>query len=165
MKFDIPTLIYDLDSFIQENPKYRRGFVRSSVFRAYLRTRCGEAQKWKCVYCHCDMVIGGNSKKSITLEHVVPISKGGENSYENCVAACKKCNNGRGDSDLDENMSIVVKPDLAQYKYQKRITRCVRLIREGHDFDVWYSKSGCKQTPNAKNEFWKNVKKELENVA
>lgn len=42
---------------------------------------------WQCQYCHVDLLHG-----SITIEHLVPVSRGGETSYRNCVAACRSCN-------------------------------------------------------------------------
>lgn len=33
---------------------------------------------------------------SCTLDHVVPYSKGGGGHFNNLVAACRQCNNGRG---------------------------------------------------------------------
>jgi len=44
-----------------------------------------------CQYC------GKENLKHPELEHVVPKSKGGKNSFENCVTACKKCNRIKGD--------------------------------------------------------------------
>ena len=41
---------------------------------------------YTCVYC------GKRDKKDCTLDHVHPVSKGGKDSFENCVTACKKCN-------------------------------------------------------------------------
>jgi 5-methylcytosine-specific restriction endonuclease McrA len=48
----------------------------------------------KCVYC---------GKKATTIDHVHPKSLGGADSYENCVAACTKCNNKK-DNKLLETM-------------------------------------------------------------
>ena len=38
-----------------------------------------------CVYC------GTNDQ--LTVDHVVPVSRGGKTSFENCVTACFTCNN------------------------------------------------------------------------
>ncbi len=34
--------------------------------------------------------------KTLTVEHVVPISKGGENVSSNLIALCKSCNSAKG---------------------------------------------------------------------
>lgn len=46
-----------------------------------------------CAYC------GG---KADTVDHVVPRSRGGEHSWENCVAACSACNHRKADRLLTE---------------------------------------------------------------
>ena len=41
----------------------------------------------RCLYC------GGQfSRSELTRDHVVPISRGGSDKWENVVAACKRCN-------------------------------------------------------------------------
>lgn len=42
----------------------------------------------KCAYC------GG---KATTIDHVLPRSRGGEWAWDNCVAACQKCNERKAD--------------------------------------------------------------------
>lgn len=41
---------------------------------------------YECVYC------GENNRKLLTLDHVHPQSKGGKDTWENLVTACKSCN-------------------------------------------------------------------------
>jgi len=48
-------------------------------------------QRGKCYYCGCDM-------DEPTLDHVIPLSKGGEDTFENVVAACEPCNREKADS-------------------------------------------------------------------
>lgn len=42
-----------------------------------------------CAYC-------GRSDVRLTIDHIVPKVKGGKSTFENCVAACKPCNNRKG---------------------------------------------------------------------
>lgn len=57
----------------------------------------------RCFYC------GG--KKPLTMEHVVPINRGGAHSIGNIVAACKSCNCSKHDSFLMEwRMRRGIKP-------------------------------------------------------
>ena len=54
-----------------------------------------ERDLYMCAYC------GGIYKKpDLTRDHVHPQSKGGKDTWENCVTACKTCNNWKGDKDL-----------------------------------------------------------------
>lgn len=57
---------------------YRRGVLHRDNF--------------KCSYC---------GRKATTIDHVHPKSLGGKDSYENCVAACTKCNNKKADKPLE----------------------------------------------------------------
>jgi 5-methylcytosine-specific restriction endonuclease McrA len=43
----------------------------------------------RCQYC--------GSKKKLTLDHVIPRSKGGKHSWDNIVTACEPCNAKKGD--------------------------------------------------------------------
>jgi 5-methylcytosine-specific restriction endonuclease McrA len=49
----------------------------------------------KCQYC-------GRSDLTLTVDHVQPISRAGEDTWENLVCACVKCNNKKGDRTPDE---------------------------------------------------------------
>lgn len=41
--------------------------------------------KNRCVYCDI-------KSKNLTIDHVIPKSRGGKTTWNNCVASCKKCN-------------------------------------------------------------------------
>ena len=45
--------------------------------------------KHTCQYC--------GSTKHLTLDHVIPRSKGGKHSWDNVVIACEQCNSRKGD--------------------------------------------------------------------
>jgi len=48
-----------------------------------------KASKGKCYYCH--------KKTKLTVDHVIPLSKGGRHSKENVVPACQSCNSKKQD--------------------------------------------------------------------
>ncbi|MBM4157806.1 MAG: HNH endonuclease [Ignavibacteria bacterium] len=50
--------------------------------------------KHKCQYC--------SSSANLTVDHIIPKSKGGEDSWENLVTACIRCNNKKGDRTPEE---------------------------------------------------------------
>jgi 5-methylcytosine-specific restriction endonuclease McrA len=59
---------------------------------------------WRCVYC------GANGGR-LTLDHVVPRSRGGDSVWENVVTACAPCNLRKGDRTLEEaSMSLPRQP-------------------------------------------------------
>ncbi|MFW9258193.1 HNH endonuclease [Nostoc sp. CALU 546] len=56
-----------------------------------------------CQYC--------GSSKHLTLDHVMPRSKGGSHTWDNVVAACERCNSRKGDRTLFEaGMQLHTKP-------------------------------------------------------
>ncbi len=50
-----------------------------------------------CQYC-----LSEDSPAKLTLDHIIPRSRGGLNAWENMVAACFGCNNRKGDRTPDE---------------------------------------------------------------
>jgi 5-methylcytosine-specific restriction endonuclease McrA len=42
---------------------------------------------WACQYCSKKI-----SGKQVTIDHVIPKSKGGQTTWSNCVTACQTCN-------------------------------------------------------------------------
>ncbi|TAK56703.1 MAG: HNH endonuclease [Bacteroidetes bacterium] len=49
----------------------------------------------RCQYC-------GRSDSMLTVDHIVPKARGGEDTWENLVAACVHCNNRKGDRTPEE---------------------------------------------------------------
>ena len=45
---------------------------------------------WTCQYC-------GNERSTLTVDHVIPRSKGGSSAWDNIVACCAPCNRRKGD--------------------------------------------------------------------
>ncbi|WP_280361206.1 HNH endonuclease [Nocardia wallacei] len=63
--------------------------ARVPMTRAALMHR----DRYRCAYC------GG---KAETIDHVIPRSRGGAHSWENCVASCAPCNHRKADKLLSE---------------------------------------------------------------
>ena len=71
--------------------------ARVPLTRAGLMFRDGH----RCAYC-------GN--KADTIDHVIPRSRGGAHSWQNCVACCAKCNHRKADrmvAELGWGMQVV----------------------------------------------------------
>jgi 5-methylcytosine-specific restriction endonuclease McrA len=74
--------------------------VTRRISRRVLFARDG----WQCAYC-------GSSSNRLTLDHVVPRSRGGTSVWENVVASCAPCNHRKGDRLLEETtMSLRTVP-------------------------------------------------------
>ena len=59
---------------------HRRKITRRAVFAR---------DSWTCQYC--------GSHSNLTVDHVIPRSKGGSSGWENIVASCAPCNRRKGD--------------------------------------------------------------------
>ncbi len=60
---------------------HRRKITRRAVFAR---------DAWTCQYC-------GQERGSLTVDHVIPRSKGGGSGWDNIVASCAPCNRRKGD--------------------------------------------------------------------
>jgi len=62
-----------------------------------------------CQYC-------GRSDGPLTIDHVVPISRGGETTWDNVVAACPACNHRKGDrTPAEAGMTLRSRPARPAY--------------------------------------------------
>lgn len=88
-QFQIPSVIRLI--YMVKRPLIRRRLSRRAVFY-----RDG----FKCQYC-------GREGKDLTIDHVLPRSKGGPHIWENVVSACIPCNHRKGGHSLREvNMKL-----------------------------------------------------------
>jgi 5-methylcytosine-specific restriction endonuclease McrA len=57
----------------------------------------------KCQYC--------NSTRNLTIDHIIPKCRGGQDSWENLVVSCSSCNTKKGDKLLENTgMSLSKRP-------------------------------------------------------
>lgn len=69
-----------------------------------------------CLYC-------GNthSSRDLSRDHVVPSSKGGKDSWTNCVTACRRCNNRKANKSPEQAgmqlLAIPFVPNRYEYFY------------------------------------------------
>ena len=71
---------------LKEFQKKKTG-IRFSKQNVFLR------DGYRCAYCDIDV-----SRKTATLDHVLPSSHGGRTIWENCVTACGPCNANKGNN-------------------------------------------------------------------
>ncbi|MEI2702491.1 MAG: HNH endonuclease [Baekduia sp.] len=78
--FDRPAVIRLVTYVRVPHDRHARRITRRAVFAR---------DDWTCQYC--------GSKTTLTIDHVVPRSKGGTSGWENLVASCAPCNRRKGD--------------------------------------------------------------------
>ena len=76
--------------------------VQRKISRRALFARDG----WRCMYC-------GTTNGRLTLDHVVPRSRGGDSVWENVVTSCAPCNMRKGNRLPDEIKMTLRKPPRA----------------------------------------------------
>lgn len=64
-----------------------------------------------CQYC-------GKHSRDLTLDHVIPRSRGGQSTWENLVACCRACNGRKGNRYLkDVGMHLLKQPRPLDHEY------------------------------------------------
>ncbi len=70
--------------------------------------------EYTCQFC-------GSTAGPLTVDHVMPRSRGGQTSWENCVAACLRCNHRKGSKTPEEAGFILrkkpVRPDFTHMAF------------------------------------------------
>lgn len=87
------------------------------------RNNIFKRDNFECQYC--------GSPRDLTLDHVIPRSKGGPSNWKNLVTACKSCNARKGDFS-PEQAGLPLKQAPFKPSY-------VMFLREfsGFEFDEW----------------------------
>ena len=109
----VPSVIIVRD-FVKR--RFNTNFSRSNV---YLR------DNYMCQYCKQMF-----SNKELTLDHVIPRSKGGKTTWTNIVSACKQCNNQKGSHTHIKPYKEPKQPDFYQ------LVSGVNPIHIDHE--IWY---------------------------
>lgn len=79
---------------VQRNTRRARKLAIPSDLTAEQWTAALDAHGWRCAYCG----IGGK----MTMDHVIPLSRGGHHTASNVVPACQPCNNAKAASTGEE---------------------------------------------------------------
>ena len=114
------------DTQLMQNPditgaEYQRGTLYGWQLRHYLFAR----DNWQCQYCDKP----GTKQRTLTLDHIIPESRGGPTVVGNLITACKPCNTKKTNTPLDA--FLTKKPKLAA-KIQQQVDKLVHLTPAGH---------------------------------
>lgn len=83
------------------------------------RLRIMMRDKMRCQYCGVR-----GTQFDLTLDHIMPRSRGGRSDVENLCAACKPCNQHKGDRTPDEaRMPLLATPSALRYGLDKAMLR------------------------------------------
>jgi 5-methylcytosine-specific restriction endonuclease McrA len=76
-----------------------------------------------CQYCNIKF-----ADKELTLDHMLPKSRGGQNTWDNLVAACKKCNQKKGNRTPSESGMLPLNKPKAPKNNLVKITPYLKKI-------------------------------------
>ena len=81
----------------QKNAR-RRARVRAALVEKVLRETIGDRDGWKCQICNdpIDRTLHFPDPQSFSVDHVIPIARGGLHAYDNCQATHLMCNLRKG---------------------------------------------------------------------
>lgn len=85
---------------------------------------------FRCAYC-------GSHRDRLSVDHIIPRSRGGRTSFENCVAACKSCNLKKGGQTPSEAGMY-----LRTKAYQPTISEFLRMKFQQRGFQELLSEIG-----------------------
>lgn len=72
--------------------------------------------------------------KNLTIDHVIPRSKGGGNTWINCVTACKYCNHIKGGRTPEEAKMQLLYVPYAVNKFEKMILSNRKILADQMEF-------------------------------
>ncbi len=99
--YQLPTVIRVL-KMVRRNRKKGLAFSKKNILRR---------DNYTCQYC-------GTSNNPLTVDHVVPKSRGGETNWTNIVVACKPCNLRKGDrTPLEMDMELRKPPGKPDFQF------------------------------------------------
>lgn len=106
-----------------EIPKQQVRLSRKNIY---------ERDKYTCQYCGTKPRV-----KDLNIDHVVPRSKGGRNSWTNLVCSCIKCNTKKADHTLAESgMKLMKRPVEPKMSFRFRLPQGHKRYR---DWDAFVS--------------------------
>jgi 5-methylcytosine-specific restriction endonuclease McrA len=85
-------------------------YVKHNIQKVALtRENIYRRDNYECVYCGC------SNQRTLTLDHVIPQSKGGKDAWDNLVTACRPCNHAKADLTLEEYGKEIPEPKRPHY--------------------------------------------------
>ena len=87
-------MAFEAPGIVAKAQRNARNHQRRREIKQRLRKRDGDL----CHWCHETMIFerGGEGEMSATIEHVIPLARGGLDNFNNMALSHKKCNHERG---------------------------------------------------------------------
>jgi hypothetical protein len=82
----------------------------------------------QCVFC--------GSTEDLSTDHLIPKSRGGDDSADNLVQACKTCNSSRGDKGVFEWLGLKEKDKLHRLVAGKYLKQLLKIHEQEKTIDI-----------------------------
>lgn len=82
-----------------------------------------------CAYCGQQFLT-----KNLTADHILPRSRGGLNTWVNCVTACQTCNHKKADRTPEEARMQLIYVPYTPSRYEKMILRNRNILEDQMEF-------------------------------
>lgn len=77
----------------------------------FSRANLYERDEYRCQYCYKRF-----PERELTLDHVLPVVRGGKKTWENIVSACIRCNQKKGDRTPEEaGLKMLRRPQMPRW--------------------------------------------------
>jgi hypothetical protein len=102
-------------------------FMRETVFAD--REIVFARDKYICAYCANRFERGG-----VTVDHIMPRSRGGKNTWMNCVTACRRCNSTKDDMTPEEAGMPLVYVPYAPTVHERLLLKGRRILADQMEY-------------------------------
>lgn len=114
MSMNVPAVVR-LKHYVRIRRRSHVMFSRAAIYHR---------DHYQCQYCHKQF-----RSDDLTLDHVIPVSRGGPRTWENIVTACSKCNRKKNDRTPDEaGMRLKTTPKKPLDTPAQRINSAIRSV-------------------------------------
>lgn len=97
----------------------------------------GQWTKPRCFYCGSQMVYYKDRADRVTIDHKIPLSRGGDDDPSNFVQSCRRCNNDKNSLTMEEYRVVLAYRNHALFHvdfffYGERHPDYSRRIKKAH---------------------------------
>jgi len=125
-----PRMDYKLPKVLRLLARHRSSLkVRLTRFNVFHR------DGFRCQYCTKEFGL-----KELTIDHIIPLSRGGKTCWENVVSSCSRCNGKKGNMLPDEaNMYPQTRPSVPRWTPQFVFRMTDKDPLEWREYLIWDS--------------------------
>lgn len=86
----------------------------NDLSKPHVRAAIWDKSEGRCWYCGRPM----HPFRDFSIDHMVPISRGGQHTYDNLVPCCEPCNRKKGPRPVEEFRRLMTRPSFSSLQRQ-----------------------------------------------